>query len=73
MQMDFNCEPYFRAVDITETIDHTTTPTVITVKTHGIKTDVNENPSFPGKNSFISGYQRKDCRFVLKKQKQLIS
>ena len=70
--MDFNCEPYFRTVETTEIIDHTTTATVITVKTYGIKTYVNDL-SFPGKNNFLSGYQRKDCGFALKKQKQIIS
>ena len=46
--MDFNCEPYFRTVEITETIDHTTTATVITVKTHGIATDGNEKSILSG-------------------------
>jgi hypothetical protein len=33
IQTDFNCEPYFRTVEIKETIDHTTTATVSAMKT----------------------------------------
>ena len=69
MQMDFNCEP----VEITETVGRTTTATFVTVKTYGIENDGNENLFFPGENSFVSGYQRKGCRFAKKKRKLLIS
>jgi hypothetical protein len=48
MQMGFNCELYFREVEIEGNIDQTTNAAVMAIKTYGVETDVNEIYPFRG-------------------------